>query len=175
MNSSFEPATGFFVEVRPRRFPWLNVILFLVTCFSTLVAGSLWMIGYSAAPFEIPDLWRHPSILLSGLPFAIAVMSILFAHEMGHYLTCRYYGVDATLPYFIPFPNPVGTMGAFIKIRSPIYDRGSLLEVGVMGPISGVVIALFALILSIGSARFVALDTSSGFLLGDPLILKVVE
>ena len=103
-------------------------------------------------------------------------MSILFAHEMGHYLTCRYYGIDASLPYFIPFPNPVGTMGAFIKIRAPIQDRGSLLEVGVAGPIAGFVVAVAALALSMGHARFVTPETlETGILLGEPLIFKLVE
>src|SRR5262245_38245193 len=132
MNSSFDPATGFFIDVKPRTFPWLNVILFLATAFSTMFVGVFLMADFRGIDFDVAfaNLRGQPSLPLTGLPFCIAIMSILFAHEMGHYLTCRYYRIDATLPYFIPFPNPVGTMGAFIKIRSPIYDRGSLLEVG---------------------------------------------
>jgi membrane-associated protease RseP (regulator of RpoE activity) len=178
MNSRFDPATGFFIDVRPRTFPWLNVILFLGTCLSTMIVGAVLMADFRgndpAAAFG--NLWTHPATLLNGLSFCVAIMSILFAHEMGHYLTCRYYGINASLPYFIPFPNPVGTMGAFIKIRSPIYDRGSLLEVGVAGPIAGFVVAVFALVVSMGQSRFVGIVAlEDGFTLGEPLIFKAVE
>jgi len=178
MNSSFDPATGFFIEVKPRTFPWVNVILFLVTCLSTMIVGALLMADFQGIDLGImfESLWRHPSTVLNGLPFCITIMAILFSHEMGHYLTCRHYGIDASLPYFIPFPNPVGTMGAFIKIRSPIQDRGSLLEVGVAGPIAGFVVAFFALVISMGHARFVVPNPlESGFSLGEPLIFKAVE
>src|SRR6185503_371954 len=115
MNSRFDPTTGFFVDVRPRSFPWVNVILFLATCLSTLLVGALLMADFRGIDFDVAlgNLRTQPSTLLNGIPFCIAIMSILFAHEMGHYLTCRYYGIDASLPYFIPFPlSPVGTMGA---------------------------------------------------------------
>jgi membrane-associated protease RseP (regulator of RpoE activity) len=177
MNSSFDPATGFFVEVRPRSFPWVNVILFLVTCLSTLLVGAALMMNFNGVSFDnvAGTLWEQPLSILAGAPFCIAIMSILFAHEMGHYLTCRYYGIDATLPYFIPFPNPVGTMGAFIKIKSPIYDRGSLLEVGVAGPIAGFIVAFFALLLSITHGRFVPLASiEGGISIGEPLIYKAI-
>src|SRR5215210_6316874 len=109
MNSSFDPATGFFFEVRPRPFPWLNVILFLATCLSTTIVGALLMAEFQGLDLEVAfnTLWTQPLTLFNGLPFSIAIMSILFSHEMGHYLTCRYYGIDASLPYFIPFPKPV--------------------------------------------------------------------
>lgn len=176
MNSSFDSASEVLLDTRPRKFPWLNVVLFLATCGSTLFIGALLMSDFNGQIERIfPDLWLHPLTLLRGLPFSAAVMSILFAHEMGHYLTCRYYGIDATLPYFIPFPNPVGTMGAFIKIRSPIYDRGSLLDVGIAGPIAGFVVAVAALVLSMGYSRFVVLqDLQGGLMLGEPLIFKIV-
>lgn len=178
MNSSFDPATGFFIDVRPRTFPWVNVILFLATCLSTLLVGALSMQTFYGVDIETAfyNLWRQPATVLSGVPFCLAIMSILFAHEMGHYLTCRHYGIDASLPYFIPFPNHVGTMGAFIKIRSPIYDRGQLLEVGVAGPIAGFVVAVAALVISMGLGRFVPLDGSEeGILLGEPLIFQGVK
>jgi membrane-associated protease RseP (regulator of RpoE activity) len=172
MSSSFDPATGYFIDVRPRRFPWLNVVLFLLTCLSTLAAGMLLPVLFNGAPFQLSDLWT-PAQWLSGLPFSLAVMSILFSHEMGHYLTCRHYGVDATLPYFIPFPNPVGTMGAFIKIRSPIYDRGSLLEIGVAGPIAGFVVAVAVLAIALGQPQhFLPLEGAESFF-GEPLIFNL--
>jgi membrane-associated protease RseP (regulator of RpoE activity) len=119
--------------------------------------------------------WRDPSNLLAGLPFCLAIMSILVSHEMGHYLTCRYYGIDASLPYFIPFPNPVGTMGAFIRIRAPFQDRGSLLEVGVAGPIAGFIVTLVVLVLSMREGQFVPLEAleEGSIFLGEPLIFRI--
>jgi membrane-associated protease RseP (regulator of RpoE activity) len=175
MSSSFDPATGYFIDVRPRRFPWLNVVLFLLTCLSTLIVGTLWMVSFNRTPFEFWDL-LNPAQWIHGLPFAIGIMSILFSHEMGHYLTCRYYGVDASLPYFIPFPNHAGTMGAFIKIRSPIYDRGSLLEIGVAGPIAGFVVAVVVLFIALAQPqRFIPLETmvaEGAIVFGEPLIFN---
>jgi membrane-associated protease RseP (regulator of RpoE activity) len=102
-------------------------------------------------------------------------MIILSAHEMGHYLTCRYYGISATLPYFIPAPTIVGTMGAFIRIRSPIQHRSALLDVGVAGPIAGFVLAIPALFIALAQSRFVTPDPSdSAFAFGEPLIFKAV-
>jgi membrane-associated protease RseP (regulator of RpoE activity) len=99
-------------------------------------------------------------------------MTILFAHEMGHYLTCLYYGIDATLPFFIP--SPLGTMGAFIKIRSPFQHRAALLDVGVAGPIAGFVLAVPALIIGLAYSRFVVSDSSAGGIaFGEPLVFKV--
>jgi membrane-associated protease RseP (regulator of RpoE activity) len=101
-------------------------------------------------------------------------MSILFAHEMGHYLTCRYYGIDASLPYFIPFPSLVGTLGAFIRIRGPFQHRSALLQMGIAGPIAGFVVAVPTLILGLSWSRVVPLTAGEGGHLGDPLILKLV-
>jgi membrane-associated protease RseP (regulator of RpoE activity) len=175
MDSSFNPAVPYISEVRPRKFPWVNVVLFLATCLSTLMVGTVLSVSFYEADFT--NLW-HPSSLLMGLPFSIALMSILLAHEMGHYLTSRYYGIDASLPYFIPFPNLAGTMGAFIRIRAPFHNRASLLEVGIMGPIAGFVVAVVVLVVSMGHARFVAVTTGQAegnLRLGDPLILKLAE
>src|SRR5678815_821557 len=144
MSSSFDSAVEFAIPAPPRRFPWLNVVLFGLTCLSTLLVGVFLMADFNGTISQttIERLWQEPSILLSGLPFSLAIMGILFCHEMGHYLACRYYDVDASLPYFIPFPSIVGTMGAFIRIRAPIRDRGSLLDIGVAGPIAGFVVAV---------------------------------
>ena len=86
----------------------------------------------------------HPAALADGVAFSLSLLAILFSHEMGHYLACRYYGVDATLPFFIPAP-PVflaGTFGAFIKIRSAIPSRRALFDIGLAGPLAGFVVAL---------------------------------
>ena len=170
MDSSFNPAADLLFETRPRKFPWLNIVLFLVTCLTTLVVGSVLTAGYEGG--DVAPSWT--SFLLGGLPFSIAIMAILFAHEMGHYLTCRYYGIDASLPYFIPVPiPPVGTMGAFIRIRSPIYKRSALLDVGISGPIAGFVVAVVVLVLSIGQSKVLPIaDLEAGFEIGEPLIFK---
>jgi membrane-associated protease RseP (regulator of RpoE activity) len=84
-----------------------------------------------------------------GIPFSFTLMLILFAHEMGHYLYCRYYGVNATLPFFVPFPSLFGTMGAFIRIKSPIRSRAALFDIGIAGPIAGFVLAVVGLIVGL--------------------------
>ena len=178
MSSSFDSAVEFVIPARPRRFPWINVVLFALTCLSTLLVGVFLMADFNGtlAQTTIERLWREPSTLLTGLPFSLAIMGILFCHEMGHYLACRYYDVDASLPYFIPFPTIVGTMGAFIRIRAPIRDRGSLLDIGVAGPIAGFVVAVILLVASLGQAHFVAPQTFDGAIeLGEPLIFKLVQ
>ena len=178
MSSSFDPAVEFAIPARPRKFPWINVVLFILTCLSTTLVGAGLMAGFNGATGPNEPISQNPWFFLEGLPFSFAVMSILLSHEMGHYLTCRYYGIDASLPYFIPFPflSFIGTMGAFIKIRAPIRDRGSLLDVGVAGPIAGFVVAVAALVFSIGKSRFVVAQKVEGaFELGEPLIFKIVE
>jgi membrane-associated protease RseP (regulator of RpoE activity) len=94
-------------------------------------------------------LETHPERILAGIPFAATVMLFFLAHELGHYLTCRRYGVYATLPFFIPAPTPIGTMGAVILIRSPIRSRTALFDIAIAGPIAGFVVALAALFVSL--------------------------
>jgi membrane-associated protease RseP (regulator of RpoE activity) len=112
---------------------WINILLFIITFITTTLAGS--QTAESAG-----------SIILSGLPFSITIMAILLSHEMGHYLAARHFGIRATLPYFIPFPSIIGTMGAVIKIKSPIKDRKALFYIGAMGPVSGFILSLAAVI-----------------------------
>jgi membrane-associated protease RseP (regulator of RpoE activity) len=182
MKSSFDPSAEILFEEAPQqKFPWINLALFGLTCLSTLIVGTALMAMYTNSlsdflPF-VQQILRSPSVLLTGLPFSFAIMSILLGHEMGHYLTCKYYGIDATLPYFIPtcLP-PVGTMGAFIKIKSPIQHRAALLEVGIAGPIVGFVLAIPTLIIALAKSGYVANDPSTFAIeLGEPLIFKAME
>ena len=92
---------------------------------------------------------QDPSRLLLGIPFSSTLMLILLAHEMGHYLYCRYYGVYATLPFFIPAPTLIGTLGAFIRIKSPIRSRCALFDIGIAGPIAGFLVAVTVLLLAL--------------------------
>lgn len=131
----------------PRRLgPWLYAAAFLLTVVWTLAAGVL-MTGDTTRLVPWPtDLWGRPGAWLEGLPYALGVILILGAHEMGHYVACRIYRIDATLPLFLPAPNPFGTFGAVIRIRSPFPSRRALFDVGVAGPIAGFVVALPILI-----------------------------
>ncbi len=175
-NLTWEPP----LAERPNPFPWLNVILFLATGFTTLFMGTLFMVSFEQDPSFAPggilqSMWQEPKTLLRGLPFSLAIMSILLAHEMGHYLTCRYYGISATLPYFIPAPTLVGTFGAFIRIRSPIQHKAALLDVGVAGPIAGFVLSVPILAVALAKPRYVNSESVDGLLsLGEPLIFKIV-
>jgi membrane-associated protease RseP (regulator of RpoE activity) len=110
-----------------------------------------------------------------GLRLAVGLLGILLAHEMGHYVACRRYGVDATLPFFLPAPflSLVGTLGAFIRIRGPIPNRRALFDIGIAGPLAGFVVCLPVLLLGIREARPVALDPEADALfLGEPLLFQ---
>jgi membrane-associated protease RseP (regulator of RpoE activity) len=173
---------------QPRQRYWLNALLLLLTCFTTLVVGarmqynfahnqSVFSMDDSAAPW-FPASWAflHPARLLLGLPFAGTLMLILLAHEMGHYLYCKRYGVWATLPFFIPAPTLIGTFGAFIRIRSPIRSRTALFDIGIAGPIAGFVVAFGVLIISLGLSKPIPARAPAAALdLGYPLIFQLVH
>jgi membrane-associated protease RseP (regulator of RpoE activity) len=109
--------------------PWTNVALAVATVFSTLWAGAAWY--YVQDPFS-------PAVL-EAVPFTLAVMGVLGTHELGHYVMSKYHDVDATLPYFIPIPTLIGTMGAVIRMKGQIPDRKALFDIGVAGPLAGLV------------------------------------
>jgi membrane-associated protease RseP (regulator of RpoE activity) len=182
MDNSFNPpAEILFEQAPPQKFPWVNVALFGLTCLSTMVTGCLlnaaFTNSFTSVSGFLKEIVRSPSLLINGLPFSLAIMTILLAHEMGHYLTCRYYGIQATLPYFIPAPTLVGTMGAFIRIKSPIQHRAALLEVGIAGPIAGFVLAIPTLAIALTKSTFITAAPANGstFELGEPLIFKAFE
>jgi len=109
--------------------PWTNIVLALATVVTTLYAGATW---YHA------DL-SNPLNLLQGWPFTVGIMTILGVHEFGHYYYSRKHNVDATLPYFIPLPSPIGTLGAVIRMKGRMPDREALFDIGVAGPLAGLV------------------------------------
>ena len=124
----------------------------------------------------VPLLYAHPLLLLDGLAFSITLMTILLAHEMGHYVMCRYYGIDASLPYFLPAPTPIGTLGAFIRIRSPIYSRRALFDVGIAGPLAGFIVLVPALAIGIAHSKVVPGIAERGDLIfGVPAIERIME
>jgi membrane-associated protease RseP (regulator of RpoE activity) len=162
----------------------LHIALLVLTLLTTTVVGSgLGISFYGNVPLTLDTFWNtlsrlpaEPGLLWMGLPYSLTLLCILCAHEMGHYLACRRYGIDATLPYFLPFPSLLGTLGAFIRIRSPIYTRRALFDVGVAGPIAGFVTLLPAAVIGVALSR-----TGPGAALrGDwvfstPLLLRGVE
>lgn len=162
-----------YLAPRPKQRYWLHALLLLATFFTTLVVGSHMQHNFqqglsplsaedSYIPFfPIDVVLQHPSRLLLGIPFSATLMLILLAHEMGHYLYCLRYGVFASLPYFIPFPTLIGTMGAFIRIRAPIRSRPALFDIGIAGPIAGFVVACGALLASLGLSRGIPAGTSA--------------
>jgi membrane-associated protease RseP (regulator of RpoE activity) len=147
------PVTGFSSNLL------LNILLFILTFLSMMLTRAETPAGV------IPD--NDASVLLllfqnilSGWPFALSMMGILFAHEMGHYVMCRHYKVPATLPYFIPAPfiSPLGTLGAFIAMRGIPKNKRVLFDVGVAGPLAGVVIAIPVLFLGLSLSHLGRID-----------------
>jgi membrane-associated protease RseP (regulator of RpoE activity) len=110
-------------------FPWRNAVLFVLTVFSTLFAGAYYW-------YYIP-VFEEPLRALEAWPFVVAIMGVLGVHELGHYVLSRYHDVDASLPYFIPLPTYIGSMGAVIRMRGRIPDRRALFDIGVAGPLAG--------------------------------------
>lgn len=175
----FRPFLGRILDSLP-----FCVFLFLLTILTTLVVGDHLAENYAAhvPVFDLniswtffADLGRHPARLGAGAPYAATVLGILLAHELGHYFTCRYYHIDATYPFFIPAPTLIGTLGAFIRIKSPLVTRQELFDVGISGPIAGFVVAIPALIVAAKDAgsRLAPVPPSS-ILMGHPLAISIL-
>jgi membrane-associated protease RseP (regulator of RpoE activity) len=119
---------------------------------------------------------RDPWFLITGLPFSLSLLAILLAHELGHYVACLRYGIEATPPFFIPFPAPIGTFGAFIRIRAPIYSKRVLFDIAAAGPLAGFVLLVPALIAGVAWAKVIPGIADQGDLVfGVPLIVRVLE
>ncbi len=136
--------------------PLINLGLFIVTVVSVLAVSAL---NEGVNPLE------NPAGLLKGLPFTLAFLAILGTHEFGHYFAARYHKVAVTLPYFIPFPTIWGTFGAFIQLRSPTITRKQLFDVGIAGPIAGLVVAVPVLIIGLLKSTIGPLPTGGGFIM----------
>lgn len=193
------------VLVRPRadaptRGEWIrHSFLFLLTFLTTTFAGIViaapainvpppiasGVLGYL---LYIPDYYLriisalltfafvHPRVLTEGVTFATALLTILTAHEMGHYLACRYYGVKATLPFFIPAPPLflAGTFGAFIKMKSPIPSRRALFDIGLAGPLAGFVALLPVAVIAIGTLHAAPPPIEGqAIIFNDPLLFQI--
>lgn len=155
----------------PQRVPYArHILLFVLTLLTTVVAGMLW---------EGIDPRHHPELFYRGIPYAGTLLTILMFHEMGHYLTARYYGMQVTLPYFLPAPPLpffLGTFGAFIRMQSPPLNRRTLLYVGAAGPIAGFCVALPAMIYAYATSQISMLPPNhSGIYFGEPLLLQMIS
>jgi membrane-associated protease RseP (regulator of RpoE activity) len=158
---------------KPARPRWgLALALFALTFFCTTTLGPIMVVlsrtdlMTALPPFLLPnvvaEVWRTPELLRMGFAFSIPALTILLAHEMGHYVACRRYGLPCTLPHFLPVPFNFGTFGAFIRIKAPIQSKRQLLDVGVAGPIAGFVALVPFLLYGIASSHPAALAAPSG-------------
>lgn len=130
---------------------WINLVLFIATLLTVLFSGALYGLE---GPLPSDPLQIVLLFLQRGWPFAASMIAILGAHEFGHYLMGRYHGVHVTLPYFIPMPfSPFGTMGAFINMKEPPKNRRQLLDIGIAGPLAGLVVALPVLFLGLSLSK----------------------
>ena len=140
-------------EVPPPRppVPWLPVCLLLLSILTTASTGALLMQNFRRGLPPLVNegdlvplrwIWNHPTALASGWPFSLTLLSILLAHEAGHYFYCKRHGISASWPHVLPAPTLSGTAGAVIRIRSRIPSRRALIEVGIAGPIAGYLVAV---------------------------------
>lgn len=172
------PETPAAEHERTRERYWLYTLLFAVTLLTTTVVGAAMQMDFNRnLPFDLEHsldmfvwVWRHPSLLFEGLPFSLTLLAILMAHELGHYVAAVYHRVDSSLPYFLPSPF-LGTFGAFIRVRSPIYSKRVLFDIGVAGPIAGFVFLLPALSIGLAFSKVIPNIANQGSVLfGTPLL-----
>lgn len=151
---------GMPVVFKSTRSNWqINLLMLILTVASTLWVGA-------GGPSTLSET------LENGWPFSLSIMLILGAHELGHYFAARYHKVPVTLPYFIPMPlSIIGTMGAFIRLKSPVKNRRALLDVGVAGPIAGMVFALPILIYGLSISEVGPLPQFGAYILEGNSIL----
>jgi membrane-associated protease RseP (regulator of RpoE activity) len=183
----------------PRRLYWLHALLFLATIFTTTCIGAhmQYSFNHNLGLFSQDlDYWPWQWALQSwshlklGIPFSASLLGILTAHELGHYVLCVRRRVFATLPFFIPAPTLIGTMGAFIRIKSPIRSRADLFDIGIAGPIAGFLVAIPVLIYGLLASRLLSGDAAAAatvaavsgsnaangsMLLGFPLIFNLAH
>ena len=154
---------------------WRHAALFVLTIATTTLAGAEHYAGFQS-DFVLPVDLQMPiaALLLRGFWYSATILAILGCHELGHYFACRYYDVDASLPFFIPVPLPLtGTLGAFIRIREPIPTKRMLFDIGIAGPIAGFLVAVPALFIGLSMSRVVRVPADfPGLELGEPLLFQ---
>ncbi len=137
--------------VRPQRSKvWVNIVLFILTIFSVMLAGAIYTYDGPVSANLMEMLGNLLGSLDRGFSFAASILAILLAHEFGHYFAGRYHRTHVTLPYFLPFPfSPFGTMGAFIQLKEPPKNKRVLLDIGIAGPLAGLVVAIPVLLVGL--------------------------
>ncbi len=151
----------------PHKLTRTHVLLFIATFFTTLIAGAL-LNGV------IP--WEEPENIYRGLPFSLTLLLILMVHELSHYFTSRRHHVSASLPYFIPAPPIIGTFGAIIKMKPPIPDKRSLIDIGASGPIGGFIIAIIACVVGLSLSEVKPAGTmNEGIAFGSSLLFSFLS
>jgi membrane-associated protease RseP (regulator of RpoE activity) len=161
----------------------LHLVLLFLTLVTTSAMGARLAENFAGnRAISVDDMLlslrsiAHPASLVAGLPYSATLLLILLAHEMGHYVTCRYYGIDASLPYFLPSPLLIGTFGAFIRIRSPIFSKRALFDVGIAGPIAGFVLAVPALAIGLAYSKIIPGIALQGDLtFSAPLVQRLLQ
>jgi membrane-associated protease RseP (regulator of RpoE activity) len=163
---------------------WLHILLLGLTFLSTTVFGYALHRSFRMGvglkdEFVVSGyglLFHGDTRVLAGCSYALPLILILLAHELGHYITCRRWGVSATLPFFAPSPTLLGTVGAFIWVKSPIYRTRSLFDIGISGPIAGFAVALPFLLAGVGLSRSCpGGQASASFIFGTPWLLHLFE
>jgi membrane-associated protease RseP (regulator of RpoE activity) len=156
---------------------WLHVLLLALTVASTTLIGTGHYESFASDFGANPMSLGWPALVVRGVWYSGTILAILGCHELGHYFACRYYDVDASLPFFLPFPLVLtGTLGAFIRIREPIPSKRMLFDIGIAGPIAGFVVAVPALIIGMALSRVVLFPPGvDGYSLGEPLLFKLVS
>jgi membrane-associated protease RseP (regulator of RpoE activity) len=161
----------------PRDRYWLHILLLVLTVVTTTVVGASHWLAFMSN-FGSRRVAAGIGVLaIQGLWYSLTLLAILGAHELGHYLACRYYRINASLPYFLPIPFPLtGTAGAFIRIRQPITTKPTLFDIGVAGPFAGFLVAIPALLLGLTMSNVAPLPpVFSGAELGEPLLFKLAQ
>jgi membrane-associated protease RseP (regulator of RpoE activity) len=170
-------------DARPADKTWLHGLLFVLTVLTACFAGLGWSASYLS--FEAgatgtdlaaaASVLRDPRVFPLSALYAAVLMTILVGHELGHYLTCRRYGIAATLPFFLPGPPFIGTFGAFIRIKSRIYFRRQIFDVGANGPLVGFALALPALAAGLAFSRIAPFAPSADTIsFGEPLVFRLL-
>lgn len=156
---------------------WLHALLLLLTVATATLAGADHYLAFLADFNLPPPRIALGSLLIRGFWYSGTILTILGCHELGHYLACRYYNIDASLPFFLPAPFVLtGTLGAFIRIREPIPTKRMLFDIGIAGPIAGFLVAVPALVIGLAMSHVAKLPADFvGFELGEPLLFKAVS
>ncbi|MBI4619188.1 MAG: site-2 protease family protein [Desulfobacterales bacterium] len=143
----------------------ISILLFVATLATTMIAGA---IQQGVNPIETPFQ------IVKGLPFALTLMLILLSHELGHYIMSKRHHINVTLPYFIPAPSFIGTFGAFIKMKSPLLDRKTLLDVGASGPLVGTIVSIPFLIIGLKLSEVRVAIEPAGTALGSSILFSLI-